>query len=376
MKSEKILWLAHEANRSGANICLQEFMQMGSERHIEQYLVVPHTGNMQTDAESKNIPTSVVHFYGWMSSIGAPRFDRKSIRRGLRNSIAIVQLCQLIIREKITVVFSNTSTINVGAWAAKLTGRKHYWYVHEMGEEDFNVALPNGWKSFRFMNNFSERLFANTVHLLKKYEKSYEGIKMSVLRYHVDVRNEVMSEPKKGMRIQLLMLGQITESKGQHLAIEAVHILKGKGFLVQLNIKGSADDLNFLDRLHKTISEFSLENEVKFKPFSDSPESSILANDILLMCSKCEAYGRVTVEAMKLGVPVIGANTCGTAEIIEDKKSGLLFDSGNALSLAITIEQLIEDENLRREVVAGGKRRASEISGTKDFNDFLDSILN
>ena len=45
------------------------------------------------------------------------------------------------------------------------------------------------------------------------------------------------------------------------------------------------------------------------------------------MCSKHEAMGRVTVEAMFYGCPVIGFNGGGTAEIIQDGKTGYLFNT-------------------------------------------------
>ena len=47
--------------------------------------------------------------------------------------------------------------------------------------------------------------------------------------------------------------------------------------------------------------------------------------DVALMCSSSEAFGRTTVEAMKLGRPVIGADAGGTAELVRDGWNGLLY---------------------------------------------------
>ena len=92
------------------------------------------------------------------------------------------------------------------------------------------------------------------------------------------------------------------------------------------------------------------------------------------MCSQCEAYGRVTVEAMKMGIPVIVSNTCGSAEIISDKKNGLVFEQGNSFSLAEKIKLIIIDEALKNKIITGGFLRAKEISGSQDFLAFLKSI--
>lgn len=64
--------------------------------------------------------------------------------------------------------------------------------------------------------------------------------------------------------------------------------------------------------------------------------------DIGLTCSKKEAFGRVTVENMLAKMLVIGANTGGTLEIVEDGYNGLLYEEGNPESLAGRIEYAME----------------------------------
>jgi glycosyltransferase involved in cell wall biosynthesis len=58
------------------------------------------------------------------------------------------------------------------------------------------------------------------------------------------------------------------------------------------------------------------------------------------MCSKNEAQGRVTVEAMFNGCPVIGYASAGTLEIIKDKENGFLYtDIYDILQKVSYIEQ-------------------------------------
>jgi glycosyltransferase involved in cell wall biosynthesis len=64
------------------------------------------------------------------------------------------------------------------------------------------------------------------------------------------------------------------------------------------------------------------------------------------MCSRGEPFGRVTVEAMKQGVPVVGAASGGTIEIIQDGVTGLLYQLGDAEDLAAKIEILHWDREL------------------------------
>ncbi len=59
------------------------------------------------------------------------------------------------------------------------------------------------------------------------------------------------------------------------------------------------------------------------------------------MCSRMEAFGRVTVEALKAGLPVIGSNSGGTTEIIENNTNGVIFKYNNTNSLTNAIEKIL-----------------------------------
>ena len=61
------------------------------------------------------------------------------------------------------------------------------------------------------------------------------------------------------------------------------------------------------------------------------------------MCSQCEAFGRVTVEAMRAGLPVCGTNSGGTPEIIDPGVNGLLSPAGDANALAANLMALESD---------------------------------
>ena len=61
------------------------------------------------------------------------------------------------------------------------------------------------------------------------------------------------------------------------------------------------------------------------------------------MCSHREAFGRVTVEAMKMGKPVVGAAIDATKELIQDGCNGLLYRVGDANDLAQKIGTLYHD---------------------------------
>lgn len=79
--------------------------------------------------------------------------------------------------------------------------------------------------------------------------------------------------------------------------------------------------------------------------------------DVKVLAS-LEGFGLVVVEAMGMGVPVIGTNAMGIKNVIEDGKSGLLFEEGNAQNLAEKIKLVLENDDLRVQLIRNGKERA------------------
>jgi glycosyltransferase involved in cell wall biosynthesis len=73
------------------------------------------------------------------------------------------------------------------------------------------------------------------------------------------------------------------------------------------------------------------------------------------MCSPNEALGRVTIEGMMYGVPVVAFDSAGTSEIVQHEQTGLLYRSDER-SLAIQLERLLNDQSL----YAGIAERARE----------------
>jgi glycosyltransferase involved in cell wall biosynthesis len=92
------------------------------------------------------------------------------------------------------------------------------------------------------------------------------------------------------------------------------------------------------------------------------------------MCSECEAFGRVTVEAMRAGLPVCGTRSGGTPEIIDHGVNGLLSMAGDVQGLAANLMSLESDEPLRR-ALATGALQTSERFQRDRHDDELVTIL-
>jgi len=64
--------------------------------------------------------------------------------------------------------------------------------------------------------------------------------------------------------------------------------------------------------------------------------------------------GKVTLEAMASGIPVLASNSGGIPDVVRDRKNGLLFESGNPMAIARSIVELVEDRALTARLVRNG----------------------
>ena len=168
--------------------------------------------------------------------------------------------------------------------------------------------------------------------------------------------------------LALGVVGQITPWKGQDEAVRAVGLLAARRPELRLLIAGEAkfvsagtrfDNRAYLRQIERSIAERDLDGRVALLGERDDVPQLMRALDALLVPSWEEPFGRVVVEAMALGVPVLATSVGGPAELIRDGVDGLLLPPRNPSAWAEAIERICADESMRRALGQAGRARAS-----------------
>ncbi|GAB4236054.1 MAG: glycosyltransferase family 4 protein [Stanieria sp.] len=181
--------------------------------------------------------------------------------------------------------------------------------------------------------------------------------------------------------LKLLFVGRISPEKGLHTLIDAFKIVLEQYPQTQLQIVGpnKPAPTEFIASLSDDPTVASL---AKFAPeqyysYLQSQVSSQVVNqvsfvggikhsqlvqlyeeaDILINPSLSESFGMSLVEAMAMGLPVIASRVGGMTGIVEEGKTGILFEPDNPIALAEAIMQLIKDEQLRTIMGEAGHQR-------------------
>ncbi len=169
--------------------------------------------------------------------------------------------------------------------------------------------------------------------------------------------------------IVLGVVGQITPWKGQDTAIAALAQIAGRRPAARLLVVGEAkflgtatrhDNGRYLAELESLAAQAPTRGRVEFLGERNDVSELISALDALLVPSWEEPFGRVVVEAMASGTPVIATAQGGTAEIIEDGVNGLLAPPRDAGAWATAIDRLLDDLGLRERLVRMGRARSAD----------------
>jgi phosphatidyl-myo-inositol dimannoside synthase len=144
--------------------------------------------------------------------------------------------------------------------------------------------------------------------------------------------------------------------KGMDTLIQAMPRLLLRWPDVQLVMVGAGDDREWLVNLAR---DSGVQRHVHFLSGLTDAELSACyaAAELFALPSRAEGFGIVYLEAMARGKPVIGGAHGGAPEVIQDGVTGYLVQHGDTVQLATSIDALLSNPELAREMGARGRER-------------------
>lgn len=344
----------------------------------ELVFLVPEAGGLLAPAiESIGFEVVIVHSYPWVLRQPATEAERL-LRYQQGNAAALGTITALIEDRSIDLVMTNTIVNPWSAVAASLTGRPHVWFVREYGERDHGLRFQYGENAtFSDIANMSDLVVTNSRAVDDFVRGFAPSARSTVLYPSVEpVSGGAQELRPRGRRLRVLALGKVSESKGQRDLIEAVALLRGSGLDVEASIVGPANPVGYAEELRAAASAAGVADLISITGPVDDPAGLFPSHDVGVTSSRSEAFGRVTLEYLQHGLPVVGARSGGTTELILDDVNGFLYEPGAAAQLAVALGAIADDPELQRRLSEGAVGSATRIvAESQSISDVIEQIV-
>ena len=174
---------------------------------------------------------------------------------------------------------------------------------------------------------------------------------------------------------KIIHVGRLSSDKRQHILIEAFNRLQKDFPDWTLEFWGGTREENpYARECYAMVKKYRLENRVKFQGVTHDVPEKLAQGSIFAFPSREEGMGIALVEAMEVGLPAIGYQSCHAVnEIIQDGVNGILCEDG-VTPFAEGMRQLMESENLRKKYGENARSSVSEYAPQKVWQAW-DSLL-
>lgn len=191
--------------------------------------------------------------------------------------------------------------------------------------------------------------------------------------------DSVLFDPKKRNRsvlkefglsedkLTLVYVGRLAEEKSLPELIEVFNFLSERSELQLLIVGDGPSRKDLEEMLEKSDGAFAFAGIKKGEELAALYASS----DIFVFPSRTETFGQVVQEAMASGLPVVGYDSPGVKDLVEDGRTGYLAKK-DGMTLQEGVEKLVNSESLRKEF----GENARKTSETKTWSNILDGLIN
>jgi glycogen(starch) synthase len=222
--------------------------------------------------------------------------------------------------------------------------------------------------------NRSDLVIANSVAIIDDMRNTYGVLsnkRIATVPHGIPSADAAKSEKGTSDPITVLYVGRIEPRKGLDILLESLLNVRLHHEII-FKIVGSRPSH---DAYSKSVSELiakvaATENITVIEQGyvgDEELEEAYRTADVVVIPSRYESFGLVTVEAMRYGIAVIAAEVGGMAEIFQHGKSGLYFPAEDLSALSSLIETVVNDSALRVDI---GKNALSHFEST-----FTDRIM-
>ena len=361
----RILFLDHAAVMGGA-----EWSLLDVARHFaaQSVVVLFEEGPFRERLEACGVTVEVM-----AAPASVSRIRRQGgVMQDVRSLPGVLTLARRVARraQDVDLLYANSQkAFIVAALAGRWAGRPVVWQLRDLLTA---AHFSNTHRRIvvRLANRWAARVIANSEATAEAFAVGGgDPAKVRVVHNGVDPQpfEEVEGTQVMALRDQLGLAGvpvvgvfsRLASWKGQHVLLEALAQMPN----VHALLVGAAlfEEEHYATSLHRLVETLGIADRVHFLGFRDDVAALMHVVDIVAHTSTApEPFGRVVVEGMLAGRPVVASRAGGVLEIIEDGVTGRLVEPGEANALRHALQHLLDNPDEACAIAAAGQAAALE----------------
>lgn len=349
----RVVFVLHYAGIYGANLSMLSTAKALRQQHgVDPVFLVPGQGPILETLGGQGFQVITTAAKGAVND--ASLWSRlKAGGRLVHNAQQVLRATWLLRRQPVDLVYVNGLSNQLGLLLALWMRKPFIVHLREYGWEDYGFRYDFESTLLPLLLAPSSKVVCISTDLqqdhLRRFPNTprdqttviYNGIgSMHQIQQSIRPSIECRDTQPTG-RVELGLVGYIAPNKGHETALRALSLLTSQGQDLRLNIFGEGPDSE-VNRLKALADALGVSDRVVFRGHVNDPEKIYAEFQILLMCSRREAMGRVTAEAMSRGLVVVGHGAGATRELISHGSNGFLYEGfDNAEGLAAVLRQAV-----------------------------------
>ena len=374
----KILFLDQSGKPGGAELCLIDIAKPYRDSCLVGLFA---DGPFRHLLEQQHIPVQVL-------ATGPIQVRKESsLAQGLGSVSSLVPLIAQVVQKarEYDLIYANTQkALVVGALASFLSRRPLVYHLHDILSLDhfsrtnrrIAVTLANAQTSLVIANSkASQAAFVEAGGRPEITEVVYNGFEPELYQSNEDNHHQLKKQLGLDGRFIVGHFSRLSPWKGQHVLIEALGRCPED---VTAVFGGDAlfGEQDYVQQLHQRVAKLGLEERVRFLGFRLDIVQLMSACDLVAHTSIApEPFGRVIVEAMLCGRPVVAAEAGGAIELVEPSITGFLVPPGEPILLAEVIANCRNQPEYTAAIAHQAQLQASERFNLKTINQQIAQLL-
>lgn len=403
---KNILFINHSVRDGGPGRSLFYILKYMDREKLNPYVLIPKDDIFSNLLKDQGLYHNVIVDKRFPENLFTPRLEYESVNKLTGNIplarkiikliyavINVLLMADLVIRSgslirknSIDAIYCNGTIAKiVGAFMGYFNGCKVIWHVRNIQQTAVLSYIINHLSGFRVVkrihcvSNATAMQFKNSTEKIVVIYNGLDPGEYDPQSVEGRFRNEKGIDddtvligstgrlvPRKGYDQFISHAGVITERISPEMKIKFVIIGDTPHFF----------HMDYKKHLEDMVAACGLGDKFCFTGYISDVRQYLRDFDIFVIPSNYpDPFPRSVIEAMSLGIPVVGFAVGGIREAIVDGKSGFLSEPGDYKSMMDNITRLVENKELREEMGANARKRVIDNYDAKKISKQIQSSI-